>query len=107
MELTYFNPYSRNEADFLAKLVARCSTLNSCLRQIRLVQHERSARHHLIVASRGYGKTSLLRRIAVAIRAERDLLERFIGLTFREQQDNVISVNVFWRKLKWTPKSRQ
>ena len=48
-----------------------------------------------------------MRRIAVAIRAERDLLERFIGLTFREQQDNVISVNVFWRKLKWTPKSRQ
>ena len=97
MELTYFNPHSQSEADFLTNFVARRGTLDFYLRQLRLVQRERSASHHLIVAPRGYGKTSLLRRIAVAIRAEEDLLERFIGLTFREEQHNVISLDVFWR----------
>jgi len=51
----------------------------------------------LVVAPRGYGKTSLLRRVAIAVRVEADLAKSFIALTFREEQHNVISLDVFWR----------
>lgn len=97
MELTSFNPQSQHEADFLATFVARSSTLDFFLRQLRLVPFERAANHYLIVAPRGYGKTSLLRRIAIAVRTETDLRDRFIALAFREEQHNVISLDAFWR----------
>jgi tetratricopeptide (TPR) repeat protein len=97
MDLTYFNPLSQSESDFLANFVARQSTLDFFLRQLRLDRPGEPSRHQLIVAPRGYGKTSLLRRIAIACRTEPDLRSRFIALTFREEQHNVISLDVFWR----------
>ena len=97
MDLTFFNPHSQSEADFLANFVARRATLDYFLRQLRLLDSGQPARHHLNVAPRGYGKTSLLRRIAVAVRTEADLHKRFIALSFREEQHNVISLDALWR----------
>lgn len=97
MDLTIFNPRAQAEPDFLANFVARRSTLDYFLRQVRLTGEGQAATHHLVVAPRGFGKTSLLRRIAIAIRSEPDLHEHFIALGFREEQHNVISLDVFWR----------
>ena len=97
MDFTHFNPQSQKEEDFLANFVARRGMLDYFLRQLRLLEPTRPATHHLIVAPRGYGKTSLLRRIAIAVRTEPDLKSRLIALSFREEQHNVISLDVFWR----------
>jgi tetratricopeptide (TPR) repeat protein len=97
MDLTYFNPNSQKEADFLVGFVARQSTLEFLVKQLSLVQTGQAARHHLIIAPRGFGKTSLLRRIAIEARSNAGLHARFIPLRFREEQHNVISLDVFWR----------
>ncbi len=97
MDLTYFNPLSQKESDFLASFVARQTTLDFFLKQLRLLPAGQPARHHLIVAPRGFGKTALLRRIAIGVRKDDDLCSRFIPLSFREEQHNVISLDVFWR----------
>ena len=97
MDFTHFNPQSQKEEDFLANFVARRGVLEYLLRQLRLLEPSRPATHHLIVAPRGYGKTSLLRRVAIAVRTEPDLKSRLIALSFREEQHNVISLDVFWR----------
>jgi tetratricopeptide (TPR) repeat protein len=97
MDLTYFNPNLQNECDFLCSFVARHSTLEFFLKQLQLVRITEAARHHLIVAPRGFGKTSLLRRIAIGVRQDENLRTRFIALRFREEQHNVISLDVFWR----------
>jgi tetratricopeptide (TPR) repeat protein len=97
MDLSYFNPRLQTEPDFLANFVARQQTLEFFLRQLRPLRPEQAARHFLLVAPRGFGKTSLLRRIAIATRAEADLRQRYIPLSFREEQHNVISLDVFWR----------
>ena len=97
MDLTYFNPNSQKESDFLASFVARQNTLDFFLKQLRLVQAGQLARHHLIVAPHGFGKTSLLRRIAISVRTDAELHAHFIALRFREEQHNVISLDVLWR----------
>jgi tetratricopeptide (TPR) repeat protein len=97
MDLTLFNPQSQKEEDFLAAFVARNDVLKFLLRQLLLQDPGQSAQHHLIVAPRGFGKTSLLRRVAIAIRTQPELQARFIALSFREEQYNVISLDVFWR----------
>jgi tetratricopeptide (TPR) repeat protein len=97
MDLTYFNPNSQKEEDFIASFVARQETLAFFLKQLSLTQPGQAARHHLIVAPRGFGKTSLLRRIAIGVRSDTSLYQRFIPLRFREEQHNVISLDVLWR----------
>ena len=97
MDLTYFNANLQKESDFLMSFVARQRTLDFFLKQLRLVPASGAARHHLIVAPRGFGKTSLLRRIAIGVRTDEQLNTNFIALRFREEQHNVISLDVFWR----------
>jgi tetratricopeptide (TPR) repeat protein/DNA-binding transcriptional ArsR family regulator len=97
MDLSFFNPRSQSEADFIESFVARAGTLEFFLRQLRQLGPDEAARHQLIVAPRGFGKTSLLRRIAIAVRAEDALCKRYLPLSFREEQHNVISLDVFWR----------
>lgn len=97
MDFTFFNPRSQKESDFLLNFVARTTTLSFFLQQLRLTAPNQAARHLLVVAPRGYGKTSLLRRISIAVRTESEFNTQFIALTFREEQHNVISLDVFWR----------
>ena len=98
MDLTFFNPRAQKEADFLAAFCARQNTLEFFLRQLRrLAGSQAPAQHHLIVAPRGYGKTSLLRRIAIAIRQDDSLRAHWLPLSFREEQHNVISLDVLWQ----------
>jgi tetratricopeptide (TPR) repeat protein len=97
MELNFFNPKSQKEEDFLNNFVARQNTLKFFLQQLRLTAVGQPARHILVVAPRGYGKTSLLRRISIEVRKEAEFSERYIALTFREEQHNIISLDVFWR----------
>jgi tetratricopeptide (TPR) repeat protein len=97
MDLNFFNPKSQKEQDFLINFVARQNTLNFFLQQLRLTVANQPARHILVVAPRGYGKTSLLRRISISVRSEAEFSDRYIALTFREEQHNIISLDVFWR----------
>ena len=97
INISHFNPSQLDEPNFLASFIARQSTFEYFLNELRHSKQEQTARHHLIVAPRGYGKTSLLRRIQIALRAEVEFNTRFIALSFREEQHNVISLDVFWR----------
>ena len=97
MDLILFNPNAQNEADFLKGFVARQDILHFLLHQLRQLPEGQAARHHLMVAPRGFGKTSLLRRTAIGIREAPELMARFVPLRFREEQHNVISLDVFWR----------
>ncbi|MBP6421904.1 MAG: tetratricopeptide repeat protein [Propionivibrio sp.] len=96
-DITHFNPGSQKETDFLAGFIARQNELRFFLAQLRNTQADQTAKHHLIIAPRGYGKTSLLRRIQIALRDDPEFNTHFIPLAFREEQHNVISLDVFWR----------
>jgi len=96
-DLTHFNSGTQKESDFLAGFIARQDSLRFFLAQLRNVFPKQAGRHQLIVAPRGYGKTSLLRRIKIAVRDKKEFNERFIALAFREEQHNVISLDIFWR----------
>jgi len=96
-DITHFNPGAQRESDFLANFIARKDVLQFFLAQLRNIHEGQAAKHRLIIAPRGYGKTSLLRRIQIALRDDAVLKTRFIPLAFREEQHNVISLDVFWR----------
>ncbi|MFM7867678.1 MAG: hypothetical protein ACKPHU_25980, partial [Planctomycetaceae bacterium] len=51
--------------------------------------------HHLLVGQRGMGKTTLLLRIAAALRTA-PLRDRFIPLSFAKEQYTIDRLSQFW-----------
>lgn len=96
--IALYGPGNLSPDDLVAGFVARETTLNHFLGELRhQTESGASPRHHLIIGQRGMGKTTLLLRIAIAIGEHPDLADRLVPLTFREEQYNVINLHVFWR----------
>ncbi|WP_298367862.1 hypothetical protein [Azospirillum sp.] len=86
-----------SDDDVVANFVARGDTLDSLLRRLRAIEPDGLATHHLLIGVRGMGKTTLLRRLAIAIDQDPALAQRFTPLSFREEQYNVLCLGDFWR----------
>ncbi|MGB1026387.1 MAG: ATP-binding protein, partial [Rhodospirillaceae bacterium] len=92
-----YNQDTLADDDFVANFVARPQELDTLLRRLRSISPEESGQHHLVIGVRGMGKSSMLRRIAIAIAQEPALSDQFIPLKFREEQYNILSLGTFWR----------
>lgn len=90
-----YDPHLLSPQDFIAGFVARHETLTFF---IKLLKGKCGGScHQLILGARGMGKTSMLRRIAMAIAEEESLAKTWIPITFREEQYNVSQLRFFWK----------
>jgi tetratricopeptide (TPR) repeat protein len=87
-----YNPRQLNRETLKAIFTARRPLLD------RLVEDLRAKRptHQLLVGPRGMGKTTLLRRLGIAIEEDAALAKRLLPLTFPEEQYNVGSLGEFY-----------
>ena len=96
LNLSVYNPSSLSDDDFLRCFVARQVIANRLIDRLRGEKKHGLATHQLIMGQRGMGKTSMLRRLAIAVDQDPILKDIFIPLSFREEQYNVHSLSVFW-----------
>jgi Flp pilus assembly protein TadD len=96
LDLAFYNPSLLQDESFLAGFVARQDLAAKILARLGEVTPRGIAQHRLIVGQRGMGKTSMLRRIALGVRAQPELAAVLLPLTFREEQYNVHNLHVFW-----------
>ncbi|MBU2865494.1 winged helix-turn-helix domain-containing protein, partial [Pacificibacter marinus] len=94
---TLYNQTILNDDDFVASFVARRDTLETMCRRLKSVGPEDDGQHQILIGTRGMGKTSLLRRMAIEIKRDHELSDRFAPLMFREEQYNVLRLQDFWR----------
>lgn len=92
-----YNQTRLGDDDFLANFVARHDVLDALVRRLQATGKDDRGLHHLLVGARGMGKTSLLRRLAIAVNRDEALAARYVPLSFREEQYNVLSLGDFWR----------
>ncbi|MEQ8651273.1 MAG: AAA family ATPase [Kiloniellales bacterium] len=97
--LTLHNPQQDRLSDeaLVSAFVARHADLELLLDDIRAVARGGDAHHTVLIGARGMGKSTMLRRIAIAVKEDDSLREAFMALSFREEQYNVISLDAFWR----------
>lgn len=91
-----YNPHLLSREELLQLFHARQGLLDRLLDDLRATPDGRIAQHHLIVGQRGMGKTMLLRRLELAVEYDPALSERWIPLTFPEEQYNVAHLSDFW-----------
>ncbi|WP_233490634.1 tetratricopeptide repeat protein, partial [Paracoccus sediminilitoris] len=94
---TLYNQTILNDDDFVASFVARRGTLGTMCRRLKSIGLEDDGQHQILIGTRGMGKTSLLRRMAIEIKRDHELSDRFVPLMFREEQYNVLRLQDFWR----------
>ena len=97
LQFAIHNPAILSDQDFLEGFVARARVVEELIRDLRDIRRNGVSKHWLILGQRGMGKTSMLRRTALAIRDDTKLSSRLLPLTFREEQYNVQSLDLFWR----------
>lgn len=96
LQLAIYNPAILKDGDFLTGFVARQETAADLIKRLHDITPKSLAKHRLILGQRGMGKTSLLRRIALAVRDDPALANILMPLTFREEQYNVHNLHTFW-----------
>src|SRR3954451_7708839 len=95
--ISLYNQDRLSDDDFIENFVARRETVELLLNLLRHAAAGGGNEHPVLIGPRGMGKTSMLRRVAIAIGRDDELSRHFIPLRFREEQYNVISLDAFWR----------
>lgn len=90
-----YNPGRLTDAEVKASFIARQALLELLLEDVESTRARGIPQHHLIVGQRGMGKTTLLRRLDVALR-EPSRSGRFIPLSFPEEQWSLDRLSKLW-----------
>ncbi|MDZ4255675.1 MAG: hypothetical protein U1A72_24165 [Sulfuritalea sp.] len=91
-----YNPRLWHANEVRAYYVARPALLDRIVDDLKREDANTHPQHRLIVGLRGMGKSTLLRRIAVAVEDNAQLNASWLPLSFPEEQYNVASLGDFW-----------
>lgn len=91
-----YNPALWSREEVRTYYIARPKLLERFLEDFRREQSGTRPQHRLILGQRGMGKSTLLRRLAIAVDDESDLAAKWIPLVFPEEQYNVATLADFW-----------
>ena len=90
-----YNPSFLSEAELMESFVVRHADLHLITSTIGENQTE-SNQHVLVIGPRGSGKTTLVHRVAIEIKRNKELLDQWYPLIFSEESYEVVSAGEFW-----------
>lgn len=94
-QIGLYNPQRQTDSQVEALFVIRKKQFKMLFDDILVERPGGIPQHHLIIAQRGMGKTTLLKRIEVELRKP-EYSQQFIPLLFPEEQYNVKDLAEFW-----------
>ena len=91
-----YNPHLLSKEELISTFCVRQKPLNRLLDSISDSRPDTVPQHHLVVAQRGMGKTTLLRRLQFAVDDDPELSRIWLPLAFPEEQYNVGKLSDLW-----------
>ena len=91
-----YNPALWSRDELKTYYIARQPLLTRLVDDLRRERPGSRPQHRLILGVRGMGKSTLLRRLAVAVEDDTELTAQWLPLTFPEEQYNVGVLADFW-----------
>ena len=89
------NPAFLTDEELAATFVVRHDDLNLIARVVR-ENTTASNQHVLVIGPRGIGKTMLVRRVAIEVRQDEELRQKWYPLIFAEESYEVGTAGEFW-----------
>ena len=92
-----YNPHLWGASELRAIFVVRQGELQRLQTALLATKPGSAPQHILITGQRGMGKSTLLQRLALAVREDETVRSQWIPLTFPEEQYTVGTLAEFWR----------
>jgi Flp pilus assembly protein TadD/energy-coupling factor transporter ATP-binding protein EcfA2 len=97
--ISKYNPHLWSAEQLRAIFVARKNELADLLLTLRTTPLETVGQHVLLVGARGMGKSTLMRRLALAVEDDPLLSTAWLPLRFPEELYTVATIGQFWAKV--------
>ncbi|MBU2584695.1 MAG: ATPase, partial [Bacteroidetes bacterium] len=94
-----FNPASQTEDEILSNFIIRLTEFNELFSTIKKDKMENPPQHFMIQGQRGYGKTTLLLRLRIEIKNDKDLNSWLVPVMFDEEQYSVRTLAKLWEEV--------
>jgi len=94
--ISKYNPHLWSAEQLRAIFVARKNELSDLLQTLRTTPQDTVGQHVLLVGARGMGKSTLMRRLALAVEDDPNLSVAWMALRFPEEQYTVATLGQFW-----------
>lgn len=94
-QIGLYNPQRISDSDVEDLFVVRTKLFSFLIDKLKKEKTDSIPQHYLVIAQRGMGKTTMLKRIEVELRKP-DLSQLFIPLLFPEEQYNMKNLAEFW-----------
>jgi Flp pilus assembly protein TadD len=94
-----YNPHLWGPDELRSIFVVRIQELHDLVERLRATPDGGVPQHILITGARGMGKTTLLRRLALAVEDDPELSARWVPVTFPKEQYTVSTLAELWRNL--------
>ena len=94
--ISKYNPHLWSAEQLRAIFVARKNELADLQHTLRTTPPDTVGQHVLLVGARGMGKSTLMRRLALAVEDDPELSTAWLPLRFPEEQYTVATLGQFW-----------
>ncbi|UTJ07820.1 NACHT domain-containing protein [Arcobacter roscoffensis] len=94
-----YTPDEMPEDEFLKRFVVREKVFEEIFKDIKASDYEVANQHFIIVGQRGQGKTTLLRKILIETKKDKNLSKFLIPVKFAEEQYQIRSLSRLWEEV--------
>lgn len=94
--LSFYNPNNLTEKELIDSFVIRKKEFQKIINDIKSSDMKYPEQHYMIEAQRGYGKTTLLKRLYFEIKRNTELKKRLIPVILPEEQYNIRRLFKLW-----------
>ncbi len=94
-----YTPDEIDEEEFLDRFVVRTDEFNDLYEALTKTDYRKPQQHFIVVGQRGQGKTTLLRRIMIAVEQDEELSRFLIAVKFTEEQYQIRSLCRLWEEV--------
>jgi len=94
--ISFYNPNNLTEKELINSFVIRKKEFRKVINDIKSSDMKYPEQHYMIEGQRGYGKTTLLKRLYFEIKRDTELKEIFIPVILPEEQYNIRRLFKLW-----------
>jgi len=94
-----YNPASQTEQEIISNFIVRLNEFDELFSAIKKDKMKHPTQHFIVQGQRGYGKTTLLLRLRIEIKNDKDLNTWLIPVMFDEEQYSVRTLAKMWEEV--------